>query len=153
MHIGVLGRPVRPPRWTSHRTRSQGLIKPAVILAGLIAIVVAENILAGHVFHAPREVSTAVTGPVTLRPPSVPEVSPIGNTIATATVEAPQASRARYDYPKVDPPVPVTAVVRHTLPPKLKHATAWLPTLEKHHPTLTAQSGPRRSQAVTLPPS
>jgi hypothetical protein len=153
MHIGVLGRPVRPPRWTSHRTRSQGLIRPAVVLAGLIAIVVAENILANRVFHAPREASTAVSEPDSVRPPSVPEVPPTENTIAPATVEAPQASRARYDYPKVEASVPVTAVVRHTLPPKLKHTTAWLPTLEKHHPTLTAQSGPHRTQAVPLPPS
>jgi hypothetical protein len=153
MHIGVLGRPVRPPRWTSHRTRSQGFIRPAVILAGLIAIVVAENIGVNRVFHSPREASTAVSGPDSLRPPSVPEVSPTGNTIATATVEAPQASRARYDYPKVEPTVPSTAVVRHALPSKLKHATAWVPTLEKHHPTLATQSGPHRTQAVTLPPS
>jgi hypothetical protein len=58
MHVGCLGRPLRPPRWPSRRTKWRNLIRASELSVVLIAVLIAGNI---GVEHLRRSASDAVT--------------------------------------------------------------------------------------------
>lgn len=125
MHIGVLGRPLRPPRW-GRRTRRQGLTRAVEIAAVLVAVVAVGNLGMDRVFRSPQEPATAGPGPDTLRLPPVADtavaISP--STGDTGPAEAWQPREALYANPQPDHTVAPSTTSRHASPSKLKHVVA-----------------------------
>lgn len=93
MHVGCLGRPLRPPRWASRRTRWRNLIRASELSAVLIAVLVAGDVGVDHLLRFPPDAYT--TGP---GPEGVAMVSPTA--VSTSPAGTAQPSPATYDYPR-----------------------------------------------------
>src|ERR1019366_1062711 len=53
MHVGCLGRPLRPPRWPSRRTKWRNFIRASELSLVLIAILIAGNVGVEHLRRSP----------------------------------------------------------------------------------------------------
>jgi hypothetical protein len=169
MHVGCLGRPLRPPRWPSRRTKWRNLIRASEFSLVLIAVLIVGNVGVEHLRRSPSDADTngPSMGAVVGSPPGAASTSPEG---------ASQPSTKVDDHPRPIDIAP-SAVVYRSAEPKPKHLLARLRSTPTTHRLLLAaratpsngnthcglhspvrdsgchQEGARRPPGVTLPPS
>jgi hypothetical protein len=169
MHVGCLGHPLRPPRWSSRRTRWRHLLQASEVLVLLIVVLLAGNV---GIEHLRRSASDGVIdGPPGMRAvigsPAAGSTSPKGT---------PQRSTEVDDHPEPTDIAP-SAVVYRGAEPKSKHLPGRLRSTPATHRQLLAtgattssgnghcgthspvrdpgchQEGARRLPGVAQPPS
>jgi len=168
MHVGCLGRPLRPPRWPSRRTKWRNLIRASELSAVLIAVLVAGDVGVNHLRHSLSEADT--TGPgarVVVGSPAAASTSPEGTSQRSTEVD---------DHPRPTDTAP-SADVSRSAAPTPKHLLARPRSTAATHRQLPAaratpsngnvycglhspvrdsgchQEGVRRAPGTSLPPS
>jgi hypothetical protein len=132
MHVGCLGRPLRPPRWPSRRTKWRNLIRASELSAVLIAVLVASDVGLGHLHRSLSEADT--TGPgvgVVVGSPAAAGTSPEDTSQRSTKVD---------DHPRptgIAPTAP-SAVVYRSAEPKPKRLLARLWSTPATHRQLLA---------------
>ena len=129
MHVGCLGRPLRPPRWPSRRTKWRNLIRASELSAVLIAVLIAGKLGVEHLRHSP---SVGVTDGPSMRAaigsPAADSASPEGTSQRSTEVGA---------HPRQTDTAPSAVVYRNT-EPKPKHLVARLRSTAATHRQLLA---------------
>jgi hypothetical protein len=132
MHVGCLGRPLRPPRWPSRRTKWRSLIRASELSLALIAILIVGNVGVEHLRRSPADAGT--NGPsmgAVLGSPAAGSTSPEGTSQRSAEVD---------DHPRLTDMAP-SAVVYRNAEPKPKQLPARLrSTAATHRQCLAARA-------------
>jgi hypothetical protein len=140
MQVGCLGRPLRPPRWTSRRTKWRNVITTCEVSAVLIAVLVASNAGIDHLRRPPANGDTADSG-----------VEAIAGTPAADGTFAAETSQQRTGVSEDPRPANIAPSVKAKLsaPPGLKHMRTRLRSaLESRRPHVIAQAGPANVNGV-----
>ena len=133
MHVGCLGRPLRPPRWTSRRTRWRRLIRASEASVVLIAVLIAGNVGVEHLRRSTSEANA--NGPSTgavVGPPTADSMFREGTTQRNTEVD---------DHPRPTD-IASSADIHRSAEPKPKHLLARLRSTATHRQLLAARATP-----------
>jgi hypothetical protein len=134
MHVGCLGRPLRPSRWTSHRTRWRPLLRASEVSVVLIAVLIAGSVGLEHLRRSPSDADT--NGPsmgAVVGSPAADSTSPEGASRRSTEVD---------DHPRPNEIAP-SSVVYRSAEPKPKHLLARLRSTAATHRQLLAARATR----------
>jgi hypothetical protein len=132
MHVGCLGRPLRPPRWPSRRTKWRNLIRATELSAVLIAVLIAGELGVEHLHRSPSDADT--NGPsmgAVVGSPAADSTSPEGTSQRSTEVD---------DHPRSTNIAP-SALVHPSAQPKRPHARL-RSTAATHRQIMAARATP-----------
>jgi hypothetical protein len=133
MHVGCLGRPLRPPRWAARRTRWRNHIRAFEVAAALIAVLVASDIGIERLLRSSSNAYTARPSDrlVTVLPPDV----------STSRAEIAARNTAANDEPRPTIIAP-SAAANLIISPKPNRMVARLRSISERHRPILAVQGP-----------